>query len=75
MNTRRVLTSFPDITCVDFEKLRSTAGMQAVVFDKDNTLTAPYVDSIHPPFQVKNHLLSIVSIKLTIFLLMLEFMG
>jgi phosphatidylglycerophosphatase GEP4 len=36
-----------DIRHLDFAQMRA-AGCAAVVFDKDNTLTAPYIDSIHP---------------------------
>ncbi|KAJ2763519.1 hypothetical protein IWQ56_001931 [Coemansia nantahalensis] len=38
-----------DIREIPFERLRR-AGIRHIVFDKDNCLTAPYVDSIHPPF-------------------------
>ena len=37
----------PDIGHLDFAALRR-AGVKGVVFDKDNTLTAPYVDAVHP---------------------------
>ncbi|KAJ3417357.1 hypothetical protein HDV05_004822 [Chytridiales sp. JEL 0842] len=40
----------PDIRHIPFKRLRET-GLKAIVFDKDNTLTAPYVNEIHPPFQ------------------------
>ena len=36
-------------------------GIRAVVFDKDNCLTAPYESTIHPPFQVRSYLFSKVS--------------
>ena len=36
-----------DIRHIDFRQLRA-AGCKAVIFDKDNTLTAPYVDDIEP---------------------------
>ena len=36
-----------DISQLDFRRLRA-AGCQAIIFDKDNTLTAPYVDEIEP---------------------------
>lgn len=32
---------------LDFSALKSQCGIRAVVFDKDNTLTAPYVPSVH----------------------------
>mmetsp|Transcript_24566 Transcript_24566/g.77031 ORF Transcript_24566/g.77031 Transcript_24566/m.77031 type:complete len:207 (-) Transcript_24566:81-701(-) len=37
----------PTISEVDFAALRSL-GVVAVVFDKDNTLTAPYAKEVHP---------------------------
>ncbi|KAJ1731890.1 hypothetical protein LPJ61_002312, partial [Coemansia biformis] len=40
----------PDIRAIPFDRLRR-AGIQYVVFDKDNCLTAPYVDAIHPAFE------------------------
>mmetsp|Transcript_3025 Transcript_3025/g.4321 ORF Transcript_3025/g.4321 Transcript_3025/m.4321 type:complete len:279 (+) Transcript_3025:96-932(+) len=39
--------SVPHISYLNFETLHQI-GIRAVVFDKDNTLTAPYVDEIHP---------------------------
>ena len=36
-----------DITELDFAKLRA-AGCRGVVFDKDNTLTAPYSNEVYP---------------------------
>ncbi|RKO85653.1 mitochondrial PGP phosphatase-domain-containing protein [Blyttiomyces helicus] len=39
-----------DVRCIDFAALKA-AGISAIVFDKDNTLTAPYKDSVHPPFE------------------------
>ena len=36
-----------DVGCLDFAALRA-AGCEAVVFDKDNTLTAPYAAEVHP---------------------------
>jgi len=38
----------PDIRWVDWRALRA-AGFRACVFDKDNTLTAPYETRVHPP--------------------------
>ena len=38
----------PDIRWIDWRALRD-AGFRACVFDKDNTLTVPYADAIHPP--------------------------
>ncbi|KAJ3329597.1 hypothetical protein HDU76_007579 [Blyttiomyces sp. JEL0837] len=43
--------SVTDIRQVDFHGLRKDCGIRIIVFDKDNTLTAPYVDSLHPPFK------------------------
>ncbi|KAJ2720565.1 hypothetical protein GGI07_004529 [Coemansia sp. Benny D115] len=40
----------PDMRLIPFEKLRDS-GIRYMVFDKDNCLTAPYVDHLHPPFQ------------------------
>lgn len=39
--------SVKDISKIDPEKLKSY-GFKGLVFDKDNTLTAPYVNQIHP---------------------------
>lgn len=36
------------ISEVDFAAMRDRCGIRAVVFDKDNTLTAPYALSTHP---------------------------
>ena len=33
---------------INYEALRDNAGIKAVVFDKDNTLTAPYETVVHP---------------------------
>lgn len=41
----------PDIGSICFKGLRK-AGFAAIAFDKDNTLTAPYSNSVHPPFMV-----------------------
>lgn len=40
--------SVPDIRWVDWRALRA-AGFKGCVFDKDNTLTEPYVLGIHEP--------------------------
>ena len=42
--------SVKDITKIDPEKLKQ-AGFKGLVFDKDNTLTAPYVNEIYPTVQ------------------------
>jgi len=39
--------SVKDITKIDPEKLHQ-AGFKGLVFDKDNTITAPYADEIYP---------------------------
>lgn len=39
-----------DVGCVDFAAL-AEAGVRAVLFDKDNTLTLPYVDEPHEPLK------------------------
>ena len=33
---------------VSYQALRDHCGIKAVIFDKDNTLTAPYENSLHP---------------------------
>ncbi|KAJ1724499.1 hypothetical protein LPJ53_001269 [Coemansia erecta] len=43
-----------DIRAIPFAALR-TAGIKYLVFDKDNCLTAPYIDSLHPPFAAAWH--------------------
>ncbi|KAI8393926.1 mitochondrial PGP phosphatase-domain-containing protein [Radiomyces spectabilis] len=40
-----------DIRSIDFRQLKNKGGIQAIAFDKDNCLTAPYVPHIHPPFE------------------------
>lgn len=39
--------SVTNVSEVDYKSMKEEAGIQAVVFDKDNTLTAPYVNTIH----------------------------
>ncbi|KAJ1965667.1 hypothetical protein GGI12_000614 [Dipsacomyces acuminosporus] len=39
----------PDVRSIPYRKLRDH-GIKYLVFDKDNCLTAPYVDHIHPDF-------------------------
>ena len=36
------------ISDVNYTALRDRCGIRAVVFDKDNTLTAPYATEVHP---------------------------
>lgn len=36
------------ISQVNYTALKEHCGIRAIVFDKDNTLTAPYVNEIHP---------------------------
>ena len=35
-----------NVDALDFDALRA-AGVASIIFDKDNTLTAPYVDTAH----------------------------
>ncbi|KAI9190182.1 hypothetical protein H9P43_001615 [Blastocladiella emersonii ATCC 22665] len=39
--------SVPDISHLDFPNLHAS-GVRCIVFDKDNCLTAPYSDAVHP---------------------------
>lgn len=41
-----------NISEIDFPKMRDNCGIKAVIFDKDNTLTAPYENRIHPDASV-----------------------
>jgi phosphatidylglycerophosphatase GEP4 len=46
----------PDIFCktisdIDWRLLKEQHGIRAIVLDKDNTLTAPYVDHIYPSLE------------------------
>ena len=41
-----------DISELDFAELRE-AGCHGVIFDKDNTLTAPYSDEVHPRWRAR----------------------
>ncbi|KAI9332431.1 mitochondrial PGP phosphatase-domain-containing protein [Zopfochytrium polystomum] len=40
----------PDMRAIDYRALRRS-GHSVIVFDKDNTLTAPYSNTLHPPFR------------------------
>ncbi|KAJ3158424.1 hypothetical protein HDU86_002893 [Geranomyces michiganensis] len=40
----------PDVRSINYPTLKA-AGVRVMAFDKDNTLTAPYVDTVHPPFE------------------------
>lgn len=40
------------ISDVNYTALRDQCGIRAVVFDKDNTLTAPYATEVHPNAEV-----------------------
>lgn len=40
------------ISDVDYTAMRDQCGIKAVVFDKDNTLTAPYATEVHPNAEV-----------------------
>lgn len=44
----------PDITSIDWHALR-LAGFQGVVLDKDNTITAPYVQTVWPALASSLH--------------------
>ncbi|KAG1055402.1 hypothetical protein G6F46_004641 [Rhizopus delemar] len=39
-----------DMSCINYAKLKKQCDIQAIAFDKDNCLTAPYVSTIHSPF-------------------------
>eukprot|EP00039_Didymoeca_costata_P010300 m.138435 g.138435 ORF g.138435 m.138435 type:complete len:212 (+) comp14778_c1_seq4:133-768(+) len=39
-----------DVSCIDFDKLRN-AGIEGLAFDKDNCLTEPYEQKIHPKLE------------------------
>ncbi len=41
--------SHQDVSHIDFKDLKRQ-GFHAIAFDKDNTLTAPYMNEIHPPY-------------------------
>ncbi|KAI9323392.1 HAD superfamily phosphatase, partial [Dichotomocladium elegans] len=40
-----------DVRGINFLHLKNQERIRAMAFDKDNCLTAPYVPSIHPPFE------------------------
>ncbi|KAI9264994.1 mitochondrial PGP phosphatase-domain-containing protein [Phascolomyces articulosus] len=40
-----------DIRNIHFQQLKNQGQIQAMAFDKDNCLTAPYVPEIYPPFK------------------------
>ncbi|CEG84355.1 Putative HAD superfamily (Subfamily IIIA) phosphatase [Rhizopus microsporus] len=40
-----------DMSCINYAALKKQANIQAIGFDKDNCLTAPYVSNIYPPFE------------------------
>ena len=37
----------PTISDVNYESMRDNCGIKAIVFDKDNTITAPYENTVH----------------------------
>jgi len=39
--------SVPTISNLDFTSLRDSCGIRAIIFDKDNTVTAPYQFHVH----------------------------
>lgn len=40
--------SVPTVSHVNYDALKTCAGIEGVIFDKDNTLTAPYGSAVHP---------------------------
>ena len=36
------------ISDISYQALKDHCGIKAVIFDKDNTLTAPYANILHP---------------------------
>merc|ERR1719223_2593949 len=42
----------PTVSDVNYQALRDHCGVKAVMFDKDNTLTAPYENDLHPRARV-----------------------
>jgi phosphatidylglycerophosphatase GEP4 len=40
--------SVANVSELNYTAMKENAGIRAVIFDKDNTLTAPYADEIHP---------------------------
>lgn len=49
-----------DISKLDFKAVKEKAGIQAVCFDRDNCLTAPYSSQVHP--SVKSALEQCISV-------------
>lgn len=47
-----MLIRYLDIRGIEYENLRNKIGVQAMAFDKDNCLTAPYVPRIHSEYKV-----------------------
>ncbi|KAI9493583.1 HAD superfamily phosphatase [Zychaea mexicana] len=41
-----------DVRNIHYEQLKNQGRIQAMAFDKDNCLTAPYVPEIYPPFKI-----------------------
>ncbi|RCH99762.1 hypothetical protein CU097_015689 [Rhizopus azygosporus] len=39
------------MSCINYAALKKQVNIQAIGFDKDNCLTAPYASNIHPPFE------------------------
>ena len=35
-------------TALTLPQTQTRTGIKGIIFDKDNTLTAPYIDSVHP---------------------------
>lgn len=40
--------SLENVSQLQYQALKDQCGIRAIIFDKDNTLTAPYVNEIHP---------------------------
>lgn len=40
--------SVSTVSQINYDALKTCAGIEGVIFDKDNTLTAPYGSSVHP---------------------------
>ena len=47
-----ILSLHLDMSCINYAALKKQVNIQAIGFDKDNCLTAPYASNIHPPFEV-----------------------
>lgn len=43
-----LIFTFRFLSKVNYTALKEDAGIRAIVFDKDNTLTSPYENTLHP---------------------------